>query len=612
MDAPDAPAAAGEDQDGDEEMAEAEDDTKGEDDGDNDGQDGSTEEQPAQTKEGLQRAAESHLVEQRFEIIQPSYSRWFDMNNVHPQNEVKALPEFFNGRNRSKTPQVYKDYRNFMINTYRLNPREYLTVTACRRNLAGDVCAIMRVHALLEQWGLINYQIDQDTRPSVVGPPFTGHFQVKLDTPRGIQAFQPGVEKVRIEGKPYAPTEKAMSATPADKPTVVGVSRNIFEKSGRNVTPAKEKTEGDDSAANGEGAEDAATKELKQLAKEPRKPIYCFHCTRDVTKEYYHKRGSDPAYDLCPNCQKEGQFEPNTESTDFELIKNPDYTSVPERDSPWSDAETLLLLEALSIEKDSEDWYKISKHVGTRTREECIMKFLQLEIEDEFLDEQNMDRKAQLAALNYNRLPFDNVDNPLMASITHLASMTDPSVAAAASGRATSTLRQLMQAKLNKEYSDKDEGANGNDKSADSMDVDAPTTDVSATNPGAIPLAVAGSAAGAFATHEERQMSRLLGTAINVVLQKQEMKMSQFKEMEAALQAERLELERGRRQLFLDRLAFKKKVSEIQETLRKANIEGHGLTVGEEKLGFSSVSGRAEDDMKPLTGADEGHQSIDI
>lgn len=35
-------------------------------------------------------------------------------------------------------------YRNFMVDTYRLNPTEYLTVTACRRNLTGDVCAILR------------------------------------------------------------------------------------------------------------------------------------------------------------------------------------------------------------------------------------------------------------------------------------------------------------------------------------------------------------------------------------------------------------------------------------------------------------------------------------
>lgn len=31
-----------------------------------------------------------------------------------------------------------------MIDTYRLNPQEYLTSTSCRRNLTGDVCAIMR------------------------------------------------------------------------------------------------------------------------------------------------------------------------------------------------------------------------------------------------------------------------------------------------------------------------------------------------------------------------------------------------------------------------------------------------------------------------------------
>ena len=71
-------------------------------------------------------------------------------------------PEFFNSRHRSKTPAIYKDYRDFMVNTYRLRPSEYLTVTACRRNLAGDVCAIMRVHAFLEQWGLINYQVCSD------------------------------------------------------------------------------------------------------------------------------------------------------------------------------------------------------------------------------------------------------------------------------------------------------------------------------------------------------------------------------------------------------------------------------------------------------------------
>ena len=124
--------------------------------GDGDGEDG--EDQQAEAKAALENTARSHLIAQTHAIILPSYSTWFDMHQIHAI-EKRAMPEFFNNRNRSKTPAIYKDYRDFMVNTYRLNPPEYLTVTACRRNLAGDVCAIMRVHAFLEQWGLINYQV---------------------------------------------------------------------------------------------------------------------------------------------------------------------------------------------------------------------------------------------------------------------------------------------------------------------------------------------------------------------------------------------------------------------------------------------------------------------
>lgn len=71
-----------------------------------------------------------------------------------------------------------------MIDSFRLNPSEYLSVTACRRNLAGDVGSIMRIHGFLEQWGLINYGIEPSQS---MGPPATGHFNVMVDTPAGIQ-----------------------------------------------------------------------------------------------------------------------------------------------------------------------------------------------------------------------------------------------------------------------------------------------------------------------------------------------------------------------------------------------------------------------------------------
>jgi len=112
----------------------------------------------ATTNGSAGREEEDNVTEQLHHIVVPSYSSWFDYNSIHTV-EKRALPEFFNGRNKSKTPEIYLAYRNFLIDTYRLNPNEYLTSTACRRNLAGDVCAIMRVHAFLEQWGLINYQV---------------------------------------------------------------------------------------------------------------------------------------------------------------------------------------------------------------------------------------------------------------------------------------------------------------------------------------------------------------------------------------------------------------------------------------------------------------------
>lgn len=89
-------------------------------------------------------------------IIIPSCASWFDYNCIHVIEQC-ALPEFFNGKDNSKTAEIYLAYQNFMIGTYCLNPQECLTSTACQGNLTGDVCAMMRIHAFLEHWGLVIY-----------------------------------------------------------------------------------------------------------------------------------------------------------------------------------------------------------------------------------------------------------------------------------------------------------------------------------------------------------------------------------------------------------------------------------------------------------------------
>ncbi|XP_034986286.2 SWI/SNF complex subunit SMARCC1 [Zootoca vivipara] len=170
---------------------------------------------------------EDNVTEQTNHIIIPSYASWFDYNCIHVI-ERRALPEFFNGKNKSKTPEIYLAYRNFMIDTYRLNPQEYLTSTACRRNLTGDVCAVMRVHAFLEQWGLINYQVDPESRPMAMGPPPTPHFNVLADTPSGLMPLH-----LRTPQIPAAQQMLNFPEKNKDKPTDLqnfGLRTDIYSK----------------------------------------------------------------------------------------------------------------------------------------------------------------------------------------------------------------------------------------------------------------------------------------------------------------------------------------------------------------------------------------------
>lgn len=580
------PAPAAKD---DEEMGEAQADPQDRRTQEKDGEDANagaeSADQIVKSKESIENAAREHLISQTHAIVLPSYSSWFDMNAVH-NIERKALPEFFNQRNRSKTPAVYKDYRDFMINTYRLNPIEYLTVTACRRNLAGDVCAIMRVHAFLEQWGLINYQVEADQRPSQVGPPFTGHFQVICDTPRGLQPWQPSADPIVLEGKKSQDTDqKANAAATAAGERNLEIGRNIYEANakGAKLSKSESKTNGDSATTNGAGSPAVDESLSKPVVK-----VHCQNCGVDCTRVYYHlPEANSPnkaKYDVCPSCYLEGRIPNNQTNTQFVKMENKTYSNI-DRDAPWTDAEILRLLEAL--ERYDDDWAEIAEHVGTRTREECVLQFLQLDIEDKYLEtEAPIHAPTGLAMLGKHggHLPFSQADNPVMSVIGFLASLADPKSTAAAAKKSVEELQQGLRNKIEGGDASKVNGK-GKEKESDSMEIDAQdATNTTATQLASIPLAAMGARAGGLASHEEREMTRLLSAAVNVTLQKMELKLKYFDEMEGILQAERRELERGRQQLFLDRLAFKKRVRETQAGLSTGvngadvKLDGNGLT----------------------------------
>ncbi|GFP58192.1 hypothetical protein ACSS6W_005379 [Trichoderma asperelloides] len=556
------------------------------------------------SKEAFESAARDHLISQTHAIVLPSYSTWFDMNSIH-EIERKAMAEFFNNRNRSKTPAVYKDYRDFMINTYRLNPVEYLTMTACRRNLAGDVCAIMRVHAFLEQWGLINYQVDADQRPSHVGPPFTGHFKIICDTPRGLQPWQPAADPVVLEGKKNRDTEdKANSSVPNKGDLNLGIGRNIYEASakGTPITKSESQKNGDDIST-------------EESAKAPVAKVNCHQCGNDCTRIYYHSSQSDSRakakFDLCPNCFTEGRLPASHTSSMYSKVENPTYTSILDRDAPWTDAEILRLLEGL--ERFDDDWGEIADHVGTRTREECVLQFLQLDIEEKYLDSEaptNPPTGLSMLGSQHGHLPFNQVDNPVMSVVGFLASLADPASTAAAANKSADELKRNLRKQLDRtNQTDNAEAADKKDTEVDkaeSMDVDfrqtvvtttTTTSTTTKTSLASIPLASIGARGAVFASHEEREMTRLVSAAANVMLQKLELKLKYFEEMEELLREERRELERGRQQLFLDRLAFKRQVQTVQDALNAAaevgGVQGsrmaQDIAMDGEKLGFQTV-----------------------
>lgn len=290
--------------------------------------------------------------------------------------------------------------------------------------------------------------------------------------------------------------------------------------------------------------------------------------------------------DICPSCFVDGRFPANQPNHNYTRMENPTYSATLDREAPWTDAELLRLLEGL--ERFDDNWTQISEHVGTRTKEECVLQFLQLDIEDKYLEAENPVGLSLLGSQG-GQLPFSQADNPVMTVVAFLASLADPASAAVAAGKSAEELRQNLRGKLEAsgalESQSNGKGKGKEKEGGESMEIDiqqetttttttTTTTKTTTSALASIPLATIGARADGLASHEEREMTRLVSAAVNITLQKLEMKMKYFNEMEAILQEERRELERGRQQLFLDRLAFKKRVRRVQDELKAAAATG--------------------------------------
>ena len=97
---------------------------------------------------------------------------WFSTESVHFL-EIRSLPEFFSIKDDGAgLGEDYIKSRNFMVSLYASNPFVYLSATECRKRIAGDACAIIKIHSFLDVSGVINFNVKSDCRPTLTAAPF--------------------------------------------------------------------------------------------------------------------------------------------------------------------------------------------------------------------------------------------------------------------------------------------------------------------------------------------------------------------------------------------------------------------------------------------------------
>jgi len=293
-------------------------------------------------------------------------------------------------------------YRNFMLAMYRQRPAAYLSVTQARRHLAGDVGALVRVHAFLEQWGLINYQAE------MIKPGSNGNSQVSVEQPRALAAIA-GASAVVGRMSAGMATGEVKCAT-----CQVPCSTNYYHR----ADPFKKNNAGNTPATS----------------------------TQSTTSSLSSMLG---AVSICPLCYGEGRFPADLASADFLPIDTLAFPSASTalRSHPWSEQEMLALLEAVESCGDESvvDWEAVAVKVG-RPKDQCLLAFLKLPT-SEAAESSN----SHVDVLK--GFPYGQVENPVMSTVAFLASMVHPKVASAASKAAMSELASLGADQMDSEDS---------------------------------------------------------------------------------------------------------------------------------------------------------------
>ncbi|XP_072961893.1 SWI/SNF complex subunit SWI3A homolog [Typha angustifolia] len=261
----------------------------------------------------------------------PISSSWFQWDEIH-ETEKKSVPEFFEGCSITRSPRVYKEYRDFVINKYREDPSRRLTFTEIRKGLIGDVCLLRKLFQFLEKWGLINFGVADGAETTTATAEVAGpKVVVEEGAPAGVQVVMPAIS--------------------AERKSVVAKGA-VGGENGFRLPPLTSYS-------------DVFGEWLS------RKTQLCGFCGEQCGAS--HVETLEDGLVVCSKCSKNKNDE--EEGTVEDLRDNKD-SSNSNAAGAWTDAETLLLLEA--VLKHGDDWDLIAQHVRTKSKSDCIARLIQL------------------------------------------------------------------------------------------------------------------------------------------------------------------------------------------------------------------------------------------
>ncbi|KAL0422741.1 UNVERIFIED_CONTAM: SWI/SNF complex subunit SWI3D [Sesamum latifolium] len=234
---------------------------------------------------------------------------------------------------------------------FHLNPNDLIELKHLSELTVGELDARQEVMEFLDYWGLINYH------------PFPHH-----DPAATIVAADDNKDEA---GKMESLVEKLFQ----------------FETVQSWTPPVPKMNMAMPSVSSGFFPESVVADELVK-SEGPSVEYHCNSCSADCSRKRYHcQKQAD--FDLCADCFNNGKFGSDMSPSDFILMEPAEAGGA--SGGNWTDQETLLLLEAIELFRDN--WSEIAEHVATKTKAQCILHFVQMPIEDAFLnrDDENND-----------------------------------------------------------------------------------------------------------------------------------------------------------------------------------------------------------------------------